>query len=88
MGTTTATFLDGVLRCLYITRTSLGGNYTVEAESHTGVSPNSPNFITGTVSHNGKVVSTFSINAIGNGTLTVKSTGCTFNVAGWTVVRT
>lgn len=86
-GTTMATFYNGVLQCLFVSRTSISGNYYVEAESHKGVSPNSPDFITGTVSHNGKVVSTFSINSIGNGTLTVKSTGCTFNVAGWTVVR-
>jgi hypothetical protein len=39
------------------------------------------------VTHDGHTVSTFSLNNIGNGTLTVKSTGCVFNVAGWSVVR-
>lgn len=87
MGQTLATFNNGVLTALFVSRTAISGRYYVFAQSNKGVSPNSPDFITGTVIHKGKTVSTFSINYIGNGTLYLESTGCRYDVAGWTVVR-
>lgn len=88
MGQTTATFDSGMLVSLFVSRTALSGpgRYYVYAQSNSGVSPNSPDFITGRVIHKGHTVSTFSINYIGNGTLYVESTRCTFDVAGWSVV--
>jgi hypothetical protein len=87
IGTLSVTFDDGWLRSLTISRTSLSGGYSLTASSNAGVWPTSTSFITGTVSRNATTIATFSVNAAGDGTLTVTATGARYDVAGWVVIR-
>lgn len=43
-------------------------------------------YVTGTVSNGNTSIATFSVNAFGNGTLTVTSTGAQYRIVDWTVI--
>jgi hypothetical protein len=87
IGSLSATFYNGWMRSLTISRVSLSGGYSLNASSDAGVWPTSTNFITGSVSYRGKTVASFAVNAAGDGTLTVTATGAHYAIAGWVVIR-
>lgn len=83
----TATFNDGMLVSLTITNATLRNGYTLNVTTNTSVSSTSPNFINGTLTSGGSTVATFSVNGLGDGTLTVTATGATYEMDDWHVVK-
>ncbi len=84
----TATANDGLVLGLSVTRVSeRGGELALNASSHPHVWPMNPRFITGTIVSGTAPVASFSIDALGDGSLKIAKTGTTYPVIDWTVVR-
>ena len=83
----TATYLHGILTNLTVTNATLANGNTLNVTTNTGVSPTSSTFITGIVSNNGTQIATFSVDAFGDGTLTITSSGAQFVINDWHVVK-
>jgi hypothetical protein len=83
----TATFLHGVLTNLSVQNATLLNGETLNVQTNTGLSPSDPHFISGTLAKNGSNVATFNVNAFGDGTLVVTSTGKAYNIEDWHVVK-
>ena len=82
-----ATFSNGLLTNLTISNAILanGDNLNVQTNN---VSPTASNFIAGTLDNSGNnLVATFDVDAFGNGTLTVASTGHVYTITDWHVVK-
>ena len=82
-----ATFSNGVLTNLTISNAVLanGDNLNVQTNS---VPPTAPNFIAGTLDNgSNNLVATFDVDAFGNGSLTVTSTGHVYTITDWHVVK-
>lgn len=80
------TLRNGILLALSITHVSVNGIFTIDATTNTKLWFTNPKFITGTISANGTTRATFSVNAFGDGSLTVVKTGTTYPVIDWIVV--
>ena len=80
------TFLHGVLQNLTITNATLSNGYTLNVTTSASAGPTSQTFISGTISKSGTTIATFSVDAFGNGTLTVASTGTQYSMVHWHVV--
>ncbi len=81
------TYKNGVLLNLTITNETLANGYTLNITTNSSVPPTSANFINGTIANAGKTIATFSVDANGNGTLTVIATGTVYIVTHWHVVK-
>jgi hypothetical protein len=84
---TVATYKNGMLIGLTITNATLANGTTLNVTTNTGVSPTSNLFISATIANAGTQVSTFNVNAFGDGTLTVTSSGAQYVVTDWHVVK-
>jgi hypothetical protein len=85
---TTTTVSNGLIVNMAVTNgTRVTGN-TLNVTTNSYVPPSSTNFIYGvTAEPGGAQVSTFSVNAWGNGTLTVTKTGNSFTITDWFVIN-
>lgn len=84
----TVTFKDDDIVHLAIVNATLSNGLTLNATSNDpAVAPSSSGFITGTLANSSGTVATFSVNAEGDGTLTVTATGTTFQMEDWHVVK-
>jgi hypothetical protein len=81
------TFYHGVIRNLSVVNASLASGYTLNVKTNTAKWPANSSFINGTVTSGTTTVAIFNVNAFGNGTLTVATTGNQFPIADWNVVR-
>lgn len=84
---TSATFKSGLLIGLTVTNAVLANGNTLNVTTNAGVSPTSPSFISGTVATAGTQIASFTVNAFGDGTLTVISSGTQYTITDWHVVR-
>jgi hypothetical protein len=84
---TVATYKSGLLIGLTIANASLANGTTLNVTTNTSVSPTSNLFVTGTISSAGTQVATFSVDAFGDGTLTMSSGGAQFVITDWHVVK-
>jgi len=82
-----ATYKSGSLINLTVTNETLANGFTLNITTNTSVSPTSPTFINGTIANAGKTIATFSVDAKGNGTLTVTATGTVYTMTHWHVVK-
>lgn len=78
-----AQFYYGRLWSLAVTGASVHGGYTLNVS--TSHPPSGPAVINGTIADGSLRVAAFSVNAFGNGTLTVVSTGAQYRIVDWTV---
>ncbi|MBV8637911.1 MAG: hypothetical protein JO322_07470 [Candidatus Eremiobacteraeota bacterium] len=83
----TVTFNHGLLTNLTVTNAQLANGNTLNVTTNSGVQPQNSQFITGTVSNNGTQISTFAVDAFGDGTLTVTSSGAQYVMSDWHVVK-
>lgn len=83
----TVTYKAGMLQSLTVTNATLANGNTLNVTTNTSVSPASSGFITGTVANNGAQIATFAVDAFGDGTLTVTSSGAQFVITDWHVVK-
>ena len=86
-GTFSVTFLHGVILNLTITNEQLSNGYTLNVTTSASAAPTSSSFITGTITKSGTTVATFSVDAFGDGTLTVTSTGAIYTMKHWHVTH-
>ncbi len=84
---TTATYKSGLLIGLTIANATLANGTTLNVTTNTGVSPMSDLFITGVISSAGASVATFTVNAFGDGTLTMSAGGTQYVITDWHVVK-
>jgi hypothetical protein len=82
-----ASFKSGILQSLTVTNATLSNGNTLSISTTPGALPSSSSFITGTISQSGTQVATFSVDAFGDGVLTVTKTGAQFVITDWHVVK-
>jgi hypothetical protein len=83
----TATYMGAQLESLTVTNGTLSNGNTINVSTDTSLTPSDSNYITGTVANGSTQIATFAVNAFGNGTLTVTSTGAQFVITDFQVVR-
>jgi hypothetical protein len=82
-----ATYADGVLTNLTISNATLSNGDTLSVQTNSGVSPSDEHFISGTLAKSGSTVATFNVDAFGDGTLVVASSGKAYQIEDWHVVK-
>jgi hypothetical protein len=83
----TATYMHGVLTNLTITGATLANGNTLNVTTNTGVAPSNTSYITGTISNSTGQIASFSVNDIGDGTLTVTASGNSYTMNDWHVIK-
>ena len=81
------TFTHGLLTNLTVTNATLANGNTLNVTTNTGVSPQNSQFITGVVSNGSTQIATFAVDAFGDGTVTVTSSGAQYVMSDWHVVK-
>jgi hypothetical protein len=82
-----ATYTHGVLSNLTITNGTLANGDTLNVSTNSGVSPGDEHFISGSLSKSGTAIANFNVNAFGDGTLVVVSSGKAYDIEDWHVVK-
>ncbi len=82
-----ATYRAGILQSLTITNATLSNGNTLSISTTPGALPSSSSFITGAISQGSTQVASFSVDAFGDGVLTVTKTGAQFAITDWHVVK-
>lgn len=82
-----ATFNHGLLVNLSVTNATLANGNTLNVTTNSSVPPQNVGFITGVIANNGTQISSFSVNAFGDGTLTITSSGTVYTMSDWHVVK-
>jgi hypothetical protein len=82
-----ATYSSGILTNLTIANATLANGDTLNVQTNSGVSPGDEHFISGTLAKSGSTVATFNVNAFGDGTLVVASSGKAYQIEDWHVVK-
>lgn len=82
-----ASYKSGLLIGLTISNATLASGATLTVTTNTGVSPTNTNFITGVIANAGTQVATFTVDAFGEGTLTMSSGGTQYVITDWHVVK-
>lgn len=82
-----ATYMHGVLSNLTITNGTLANGETLNVSTNSGVSPGDEHFISGSLSKSGTAIANFNVNAFGDGTLVVVSSGQAYQIEDWHVVK-
>ncbi|MGR4065970.1 MAG: hypothetical protein ACLQPV_11055 [Vulcanimicrobiaceae bacterium] len=83
----TATFRRGLLTGLTISGATLANGDTLNVATNGAVLPTNALFVQGNVANGSSPVATFSVDAFGDGTLTIASSGKQFVITDWHVVR-
>lgn len=81
------TFSHGIISNLTVTNASLVNGDTLNVATNSGVGPGDPHFISGTLTNGGNTVATFNVDAFGDGTLVVTSSGKAYAIEDWHVVK-
>ena len=81
------TFSNGIISNLTVTDASLANGDTLNVQTNSGVAPSDEHFISGTLTNAGSTVSTFNVNAFGDGVLIVASSGQQYQMEDWKVVK-
>jgi hypothetical protein len=81
-----ATFNEGILTNLTIANATLRNGETLNVQTNQGIAPSNSHFISGTLSNANGTVATFNVDAFGDGTLLVASTGTLYQIDDWHVV--
>jgi hypothetical protein len=81
------TYLSGVISNLTIANATLSNGDTLNVTTSASAPPSSSTFIQGVVTSGSTQIATFAVDAFGDGTLTVTSTGAQFVITDWQVVR-
>lgn len=81
------TFSHGLLTNLVVTNAQLANGNTLNVQTNKGVAPTNSQFITGIVSNGSTQIATFAVDAFGDGTLTVTSSGAQYVMNDWHVVK-
>jgi hypothetical protein len=81
------TYVSGVISNLTIANATLANGDTLNVTTNTGAPPSSSTFIQGVIASGATQVATFAVDAFGDGTLTVSSTGAQYVITDWQVVR-
>jgi len=84
---TVATYKNGMLLGLTITNATLANGYALNVTTSTTLSPTSNLFISGTITNGSTQIATFNVNAFGDGTLTITSSGAQYVLTDWHVVK-
>ncbi|HEV8020175.1 MAG TPA: hypothetical protein VGP41_02855 [Candidatus Lustribacter sp.] len=84
---TVATYKSGLLVGLTITGATLSSGATLNVTTNLNVSPTNSAFITGTIANGGTSIATFTVDAFGDGTLTMSSGGSQYVITDWHVVK-
>lgn len=82
-----ATYTHGILSNLTISNGTLANGDTLNVTTNSGVSPGDEHFIAGALSKSGTAVANFNVNAFGDGTLVVVSSGQAYQIEDWHVVK-
>lgn len=82
-----ATYTHGVLSNLTITNGTLASGDTLNVSTNSSVSPGDEHFISGSLSKSGTAIANFNVNAFGDGTLVVVSSGQAYQIEDWHVVK-
>ncbi|HET9097547.1 MAG TPA: hypothetical protein VFN37_12860 [Candidatus Baltobacteraceae bacterium] len=82
-----ATYTHGVLSNLTVTNGTLANGDTLGVSTNSGVSPSDEHFISGSLSKSGAAIANFNVNAFGDGTLIVVSSGQAYQIEDWHVVK-
>jgi hypothetical protein len=81
------TYVSGVISNLTITNATLSNGDTLNVTTSSSVPPSSSSFIGGVVTNGTTQISTFTVDAFGDGTLTITATGAQYVITDWQVVR-
>lgn len=81
------TFQHGLLINLTVTNATLANGNTLNVTTNSSVPPQNSQFITGVVSNGSTQIATFAVNAFGDGTVTVTSSGAQYVMSDWHVVK-
>jgi hypothetical protein len=83
----TATYQGGELTDLTVTSATLASGYALNVATNTSLQPTNADFITGTVASGTSQISAFNVDAFGDGTLTITSSGTQYVINDWHVVK-
>ncbi|MGH7754814.1 MAG: hypothetical protein ACREM8_00820 [Vulcanimicrobiaceae bacterium] len=83
----TVTYTGGLLTNLTVTNATLASGDTLNIATNTNQPPTSNLFIQGVLSNGSTQIATFSVDAFGDGTLTVTSSGASYVIVDWHVVH-
>ncbi|HVS45127.1 MAG TPA: hypothetical protein VMS32_00485 [Verrucomicrobiae bacterium] len=83
----TATYANGLLENLSIANAQLANGNTLNVSTNTSVPPTNSLFITGTIANGSTQISTFNVDAYGDGTLTITASGTQYVIDDWHVVK-
>jgi hypothetical protein len=81
------TFHRGRLWSVTVSRATLPGGDTLSVRTNHARRPTSRDYVSGAIRTGRTSIATFGVNAFGNGTLTVTSTGAQYKMADWIVVQ-
>jgi len=81
------TFQHGMIQSLSIQNATLINGTTLTVSTNSAQQPTSNQFITGTISQNGAQIATFSVDAFGDGSLTITASGKQFAIIDFYVVH-
>ncbi|MDE2571981.1 MAG: hypothetical protein KGM44_05600 [bacterium] len=81
------TYRQGMLTNLTVTNGTLSNGDTLNVTTSSSQPPTSQQFISGVLSNGGTQIATFNVDAFGNGTVTISSSGAQFVMTDWHVVR-
>lgn len=84
---TTATYKSGLLIGLTVANAQLANGNTLNITTNASVSPTSNLFITGTIANASTSIATFTVDAFGDGTLTLATGGSQYVITDWHVVK-
>jgi hypothetical protein len=82
-----ATYASGMLSNLTITGAQLASGNTLNVTTNSALAPTNPLFITGTIATAGSQIATFSVDAFGDGTLTITASGTQYVIDDWHCVK-
>ncbi|HET7815641.1 MAG TPA: hypothetical protein VFL13_14865 [Candidatus Baltobacteraceae bacterium] len=82
-----ATYKQGILSNLTISNASLVNGDTLNVTTNSSLPPSDPHFISGTLTNGSNNVSTFNVDAFGDGTLVVAKNGKAYQIVDWHVVK-
>ena len=84
---TVATYTSGLLTALTISNATLASGNTLNVTPNTSVSPTNGAFISGVITNGSAQIATFSVDAFGDGALTISSGGAQYIITDWHVVK-
>jgi hypothetical protein len=82
----TVTYLHGMIETLTVTGATLASGDTLTVSTTAGQPASSSTFITGSIVKGSTQISSFAVNAFGDGTMTVTATGVQYVITDWHVV--